>query len=501
MAVSTAGAAELEAAAGAFPSEPRSVAPEVAGRGLSTRVKWAYATGGTADILGHWLYFNLADPVYSSYFHLSPTQIGNVKAATLIADAFAGVLFGWLSDNTRSRWGRRRPYILIGSLISGLCLPLLFLPSKSWGTDQIFAYMLLSAVLYAPLIASYNSAYQALGAELTPDYHERANVMGYKAIVQKTVGILIGAAVWLSGLPLFRDPVSGEIDSGKGAMAACTLAGLLMVTSGIINARFVPERYYETAMRQRRVGVIETLRSTLSCKPFLVLLGVGFLYAIPTFAVDPLGYYAGYYYVLRDFHETHSAYGMWGVLKLWGGILYTLCGIAAVYPAQALVRRRGKRGALSLILAFGVVAFGLTWLMYTPKAPWLVVIHTGLSGFCATGLWVVLPSMTADSLDYEEQRSGARREGAFSSSFFWATKAGMGIASVVAGQALDRLTGFRAELGGQQSAETYFMIRALFAGIPIVACLAALALLRLYPLSAGRMRDIRGELEARRGAV
>lgn len=488
-------------AASAAPLAPTEAAPETPAGRLSTRVKWAYAAGGTADILGHWLYFNLADPVYSSYFHLSPTQIGNVKAATLVADAFAGVLFGWLSDNTRSRWGRRRPYILVGSILSGLSLPLLFLPSRSWGTEQIFGYMLLSAVLYSPLIAAYNSAYQALGAELTPDYHERTNVMGYKAIVQKAVVIAIGAAVWLSGLPLFRDPATGDVDSGKGAMAACAVAGLVMIASGVINARFVPERYYATATRQKPVGLVEMLRSTASCRPFLVLLGVGFAYAIPTFAVDPLGYYAGYYYVLQDFHETQSAYGMWGVLKLWGTVLYTLCGIAAVYPAQRLVRRHGKRAALSLILVFGMLAFGLSWVMYTPAAPYLVVLHTGLSGFCATGLWVVLPSMTADSLDYEEQRSGARREGAFSSAFFWATKAGMGIASVMAGQALDRLTGFRAELGGQQSPETFLMIRALFAGIPIVACLAALGLLTRYPLSAERMQAIRGELEARRGSV
>jgi GPH family glycoside/pentoside/hexuronide:cation symporter len=478
------------------------MAPSVAARAesLPARVKWAYATGGTADIFGHWLFFNLADPVYSSYFHLSPTQIGNVKAATLLTDAFAGVLFGWLSDNTRSRFGRRRPYILLGSLVSGLCLPLLFLPSRSWGLSQIFWYLLLAAVLYSPLIAAYNSAYQALGAELTPDYHERANVMGYKAIVQKTAGILIGAAVWLSGLSIFRD-ASGDVDSGRGAMFACGVAGLLMIAAGVINVRYVPERYYSTATRQERVGIADTLRSTFSCRPFLVLLGVGFAYAIPTFAVDPLGYYAGYYYVLQGLHESHRAYAMWGVLKLWGGVLYTLCGISAVYPAQRLVRRYGKRAALSFILGFGIVAFASTWFLYTPEAPWLVVLHTGVSGFCATGLWVVLPSMTADSLDYEEQRSGTRREGAFASSFFWATKAGMGIASILAGQALDRLTGFRAELAGRQSPETYFMIRALFAGIPIVACLVALGLLRLYPLSEERMRTLRAQLEAQRGTV
>ena len=77
----------------------------------------------------------------------------------------------------------------------------------------------------------------------------------------------------------------------------------------------------------------------------------------------------------------------------------------------------------------------------------------------------------------------------------------MGIASIVAGQALDRLTGFRAELGGHQAPETILMIRALFAGIPILACLVALALLTRYPLSAERMRSIRRQLEARRGTV
>jgi GPH family glycoside/pentoside/hexuronide:cation symporter len=300
---------------------------------------------------------------------------------------------------------------------------------------------------------------------------------------------------------LFRDPVTGDVDSGKGAMAACAVAGLLMILSGAINARYVPERYYATAIRQKATGLLETLRSTVQCKPFVVLLAVGFVYAIPTFAVDPLGYYAGYYYVLQDQHETHGAYGAWGVLKFWGGVLYTVFGVAAVYPAQHLVRRFGKRAALSVILTLGLAAFALSWVMYTPSAPWLVVLHTGLTGFCATGLWVVLPSMTADTLDYEEQLTGARREGAFTSSFFWATKAGMGIASIVAGQALERLTGFRAELGGQQSPDTYLLIRALFAGIPIIACLVALALLTRYPLSAERMRTIREQLESRRGAV
>lgn len=462
---------------------------------LPAKVKWAYGLGGTTDIFGHWLFLTLADPVFNVYFGLTPTEIGNVKGVTLAVDAFAGLLFGWLSDNTRSRWGRRRPYILVGSILAGVGLPFLFLPSQSWGHDKIYMYLLFSSVLYAPIIAAYNSPYQSLGSELTPDYYERTSVMGFKAVVQKSSGILMGGALWFANLAWFTDETTGKVDVALGAMWACAIAGAIMVVAGIANFTVVPERYYGKARSQGRVGVMEMITKTFGCVPFLLLLGVAFCYAIPTAAIQTLGFYAGNFYVLGDDLAT------WGELGFWGGLSYSLFGIAAIYPAQLLVRRYGKRVALGAILVMGIITFALSLVLYTPAFPYLTVLHNGLNGLCATGLWVVLPSMTVDVIDYDEMHSGKRREGAFNSMFSWTMKAGMVTASVFAGRALDAFTGFDAKLGGAQTPETMLWIRLLFAFVPIVACVVALVLLSRFSLTTERMASIRRELESRRGTV
>lgn len=476
------------------PISPIESTPLPAQDRLPAKVKWAYGLGGTTDIFGHWLFLTLADPVFNAYFHLTPTQIGNVKGATLAIDAFAGLLFGWLSDNTRSRWGRRRPYILVGSILAGVGLPMLFLPTKAWSQDEIYMYMLFSSILYAPIIAGYNSPYQSLGSELTPDYYERTSVMGFKALVQKTSGILTGGALSFASLAWFAD-ANGEINVGRGAMWAAGIAGAIMMISGIVNFAVVPERYYGKASTQAPVGIIEMFTKTFGCVPFLVLLGVAFMYAIPTAAIQTLGFYAGNFYVLGDNLAT------WGDLSFWGGLAYAVCGIGAIYPAQVLTRRYGKKMALGVILVSGIVTFALSLVLYTPVAPWLVVVHSGLNGLCATGLWVVLPSMTVDVIDYDEVRSGKRREGAFNSAFSWTMKAGMVTASVFAGRALDQFTGFDATLGGRQTPETMMWIRLLFALVPIGACILALFLLSRFSLTTARMASIRQELEGRRGVV
>jgi GPH family glycoside/pentoside/hexuronide:cation symporter len=269
-----------------------------------------------------------------------------------------------------------------------------------------------------------------------------------------------------------------------------------MVVVGFINFKYVPERYYDTVQtRQKRVGFVEMIHKTFSCFPFVILLGVAFTYAIPTSAMNTLGYYAGNYYV------AGGDLALYGQLAMYGGFAYAICGIGGIQPARILSVKYGKRAALAIILASGMITFGLSWVLFTPTNPWLMVIHSGLNGFCATGLWVILPSMTVDTIDYEEGRSGQRREGGFNSAFSWTMKAGMVAASVMAGTALDSLTGFNAELGGNQTPETMEAIRLIFALGPMGACVLSLAFLAFYPLSTERMHRLRVELEGRRGHV
>jgi GPH family glycoside/pentoside/hexuronide:cation symporter len=461
---------------------------------LPLQTKLAYAMGGSTDIFGHWLYNNLVDPVFNVYLGLSPTQVSITRALTLAVDAFSGLLFGWLSDNTRSHWGRRRPYVLIGSIVSGIGLPCLFLARADWSKTQIFWFMLLSAVLYAPLIAAYNTPYQSLGAELTPDYNERTSVMSYKGVIQKSAGALIGWALAFANLPMFKDPATGKVDVARGAMCAAAIAGCWMILSGVVNFSVVKERYYGTAKKQQPVGFFRMFRDAFSCRPYLVLLGTALVYAVPTGLIGTFGFYALNYHVFRgDMAATSTLTG-------WNGTVYFVCGLLGILTANRLSRLIGKHKTLICTLCIGLVAFGSSWWLYTPDYPQLSMLCSGLNGFSATGLWVVLPAMSADVIDFDELQSGKRREGAYSATFSWVMKAGMMFSMLIGGPLLE-FTGFDAKLGGAQSAETVLWIRILFAGIPVTALLIALFLIQFYPLSTERMREIRAQLERRRGEV
>jgi len=460
---------------------------------LSTKTKLAFATGGSVDIFGHWLFNNMVDPVYNVFLGLTPTQVSMTRASSLVADACSGLFFGWLSDNTRSRWGRRRPYILVGSILAGLALPLLFAARPGWSNGDIFLYVLIASLAFAPLIACVNTPYQSLGAELTPDYNERTTVQSYKAFVQKTAGAILGSGVWFATRPMFNDPATGKPDVAFGAVCAAAICGALMIVAGIVNFSFVQERYYEKARKQTKVGFRRMFADAFSTKPYLVVLGTALVYAVPTGLVNTLGFYALTYHVYGG--DMTAASGIHAL----GGFSYMLFGFAGVYCVGRISRVIGKHKTLMVMLGVGLFAFGSSWWLYTPSYPWLSLLCQGLNGFSATGLWVILPAMTADVIDFDELRSGKRREGAFTSTFSWTVKVGM-MLSMLFGGPLLQLTGFDAKLP-VQSDGAVFGIRLLFAGIPVTALVIALLLIQFYTLDTKRMSQIRGELEARRGIV
>jgi GPH family glycoside/pentoside/hexuronide:cation symporter len=204
--------------------------------------------------------------------------------------------------------------------------------------------------------------------------------------------------------------------------------------------------------------------------------------------------FAGTYYVFPGDQAFMSLY------YFYASIGYFVCGVLGVFAASWIAKRFGKHTALLFTLATGIFAFGSSWWMYRPGNGWMLVCNTALTGFSATGFWVVLPSMCVDVVDDDELRSGQRREGAFTSWFSWVTKLGMALSMGVTGYLL-AATGFDAAAGGNQTPGSIWWIRFLFAAIPVVALLVVLALLAFYPLSRSRMRTIRLELEAKRGKV
>lgn len=489
--------------------------------------KLCYGLGSFHDMWGHWLYPTIGYQVFNIFLGVAPWLIGVALFFNRIFDAITDPLFGWLSDNTRSRWGRRRPYILIAGVIGGLLLPGLVAVTTGWGSHPLFGttipnyfwFMLGSSALFLPIMSAFKVPYDSLGAEMTPDYQERTSVWSYRVALQKLpeLGLFFAAqfmtmSIWVGatgGDALARvrrlfthfSAWSAAPDGAKpnilvGAQVYCAILGVLMVLAAITMFLVIRERYYGnvTARKQEKVRIAETLWLTLKCQPFRKQLGMKLPYAVGTSMVGALGYYDTVYYVC---HGNLSDGAVWNSRMGLAGMVFGLAGV----PVFALVSRwLGKRRAVMVILTIALLVFVATWWLYTPAIQWLQIFATGLIAFTGAGFWTMDGSIRADVIDYDELQTGKRREGAFTACDSWITKVGTAIGAGGSGIILSA-TGFDAKLEGAQSGHTLFMMRFLLAAVPVAGIAIALVNILLFPLTPEKMAEIRGQLEARRGVV
>lgn len=179
---------------------------------VPTGQKIVYGLGSTNELWGNWLFPTMIWPVFNMYLLISPAMVGLVVMINRLVDAVSDPFFGWLSDNTRSKWGRRRPFILVGAILTALAFPTLFLCpglGSGWSEMSYVWYMIIASGILITLASSHNMAYAALGSELTPDYNERTSVFSYKTIIQKLPEIgMFFAAVFIA-LSIFNNTVPG----------------------------------------------------------------------------------------------------------------------------------------------------------------------------------------------------------------------------------------------------------------------------------------------------
>ena len=478
-------------------SQSHVVAPEDR---IPLRSKVVYGLGVAGDMWGHWLYVGLAYPVFNLYLKVNPLYIGLALMITRLVDAFTDPILARFSDNARTRWGRRRPFILVGSILAGLGLPMLFMASSHWNETQLFWFILISAMVYAPMMSCYNMPYYSLGAEMTPDYNERTNLMSFRGMIQKVLEVPNFYAFRFTQTALFAvgiDAATGHMtyNTLQGARVFCAIMGAIIVVIGILNFAFVKERYYHKveSTHQAKVSLKESFFTTLKVKPFLMIVVIGLSFNMGSAIVGQLGQYTTIFYVAGGDQQVGSSWnGHMGLAAMFGALL----GVPMI---NVLSRRLGKRRALMIDIGFGIAAFLATWWLYNPAIPWMQLIASGAIGLAGAALWVMHGSMGADVMDYDEISSHKRREGAFSACGSWIMKASSALTMFISGAILN-LTGFDAQKA-QQSVETITNIRLLFAAIPAAGLAIALFTVFLYPLTRERMAEIRVELEARRGKV
>jgi GPH family glycoside/pentoside/hexuronide:cation symporter len=463
--------------------------------------KIAYSLGTAVDMWGLWLYPAVAFAVFNMYLGVAPWLVGLAITLIRIWDAFIDPVVGWLSDNLRSRYGRRRPFILIAGVICGLSLPVLFLVSPSWvdikflGVSVVFWYMVVSTMIYMPIVSAFTVPYYSLGAEMSPDYEERTSIMSYRSMAQKISELGNFYALRFTNLAWFLIPGTGQKNTLLGMRVYTSILGLVMAAIAITIFFRVKERYYEKVVVKvtEKISVLSSLGETLRCKPFRQMMVMGGAFTLGTSMVGSLGYYTTVFYVSGGDRIIGDNW------QFWMGLAFMVGGLIGVPLHANLSHKIGKREAAVIACLIGICGYGGSWFLYTPAIKWLQTISSGLMGMAAASLWMLHSSIGADIIDFDELNTGKRREGSFTACASYILKLGNSFGYYVSGLILT-WSGFTWSLK-VQAPETILAIRASLATLPIVGLVVAIIFVLRVQLTREKSEDIRDSLEARRGHV
>jgi len=452
--------------------------------------KFFYGIGSGSFQLSNDGVKNLANPIYNITLGLSPTLVGIVLMISRIFDAFTDPLVGKWSDDTRTKWGRRRPFIFIGSFLTAGSFIVIWLVPESWQgqTVPLFTFYLVSMLLFYFCSTIQTVPYHTLGMEMTPNYNERTVVAGYKMMFSFAFSLLLPWVFRFAQSDVFGGNTMTGMRYWSFILAAVIIAG------GVLPALFVKERYYHLAKDQSKIPFWRGIRLTIENKSFLLLTGIIICIGLGFGMVAALGPYIIYYYIYGGDTKTGQE------LVAIGANAFALTAIFSTPFITALSARIGKVRLLYVVIALGIVGSLLTYSLYSKEVPYLAILASLLVAPQAAGFWTITGSMKADICDEDELLNGMRREGMFGSVGNWITKITFSTTFLISGLILE-FSGFDVALKGNQTPETLQTMRICFAVIPAFFSLLAIFLLTRYRLTPERMAEIRTILESRRAAV
>ncbi len=348
-------------------------------------------------------------------------------------------------------------------------------------------YFLCTVLLFYTTFTIFYVPFFTLSLELTPDHTQRTKISGALMLTGAVASLAITWAFRAAQWEIFPDPITGIRTIGIVFGAAFLVFGCGPVIFG-------RERFQTQIKTQPKQKVLANLKVALGARPFQILMGMTVLIILGAMSFSSLATYVNIYYVFEG--DTKRGATLVGLM----GTMYFLLAWIVVPIISRAARLHGKDRVLGLCLVAGMCT-GLTkWLCYDPRYPYLQLVDPLIAILPGTGFWVLVNAMKADICDWDELRSGMRREGAFASASTWLQKFSSALTFTLTGVFLVAI-GFDQALGGDQHPETITRLRLGFILAPVVVFGLALVILQTYPLTSARMTEIRAELERRRGRV
>lgn len=455
---------------------------------LKRRTKFGYGAAEMGMVAVELLVELYLLKFYNTLVGLPSIFTGLALGIAIFWDAISDPLMGEISDQTRHRRGRRRPFLVPGGIALAITFIVIFNPPDLGSTFARFLYLLLSYLALTSSMTVIGVPHLALGGEMSFDRDERTEIFGIRRLYS-TMGLLVGVSLPAAALHLFA---AGEVEGNERSWTAVSLAvGALVLLTAAITHRSTRGLDPARARPARNLGLGHLLRAQLGVarSPVFRWLLIGFLVAGLGRAINAS--LALYYYEYRlGFTETETI--LWILLPFFLGIL------ASIPAWVAISKRFGKRRPAMLgVLGLGLVV-SLAYPFMPDRAIGIVLPVVVVSGFLG-GAIILLESLVADVVDVDELETGANREGLYFGMWRMGTKLSRAGGMFLSGVMLQWI-GFD-ETAQQQSASTLAGLAWIFGpGVGGLLILGGLAMIP-FPLSDAKHRAIQERLRHQRAAT
>ena len=452
-------------------------------------------------------------------FGIEPAIAGLLAAIPRFFDALSDPIMGFISDNTNSRWGRRRPYIFAGAILSSILFIIQWQMFEENGSTYNFWYFLFFSILFIFSNTIFSTPLIGMGYEMTSDTKERTRLMG--------IANMVGQISWMI-VPLFwvlianKDLFETQAD---GVRTLSVVVGFACLIFGVLPALFCRETDVSDAENKAKITfkniasnlliLWTNIKNMTKNIPFMRLCGATFL------VFNGFQMVASFSYFIIVFYMFKGSYEMAGTVPAFFSILSAIATALLAIPIVSwLANKYGKRNAFIISTFISILGYILKWwgfvvvdentmvlfndvvlqvdvVKFSLEIPVMILLPIPFMAFGIGGLFTLMMSMTADVCDLDELRNGLpRREGTFGAVYWWMVKIGQSIALALGGLVLS-LVGFEAS-NAVQAPETLHNLRIADIVIPSITAALAVLIMWNYSLNEERVSRIKKELVERR---
>jgi GPH family glycoside/pentoside/hexuronide:cation symporter len=402
---------------------------------------------------------------------------------------------GFISDNTKSKWGRRRQYVLIGGILMGLAYIFMWQLSKADGVEYNFWYFFLWSLVFYLGLTIFSVPYVAMGYEMSDDFHERTNIMAIAQFIGQWAWV-IAPLFWIIMYDESWFPSADVAVKELAIWVAIPCAICAMVPAIFIKSDSTLNEDYEP-LNSANIGnslmkIFESFVAAFKIKEFRKLCGATFLIFNAFNTVAALTFFV---IVYKLFNGDAGASGIWVSMF---GCLGAIGTTFIVIPAVAWMSKKlGKKKAFMLSQSISLVGYIMLYFLFIPGKPWMYIIALPFFSFGIGSLFTIMMSMTADVIDIDEINTGKRREGIFGAIYWWMVKVGYGIAGALSGVIIT-IVGFNSELATTDQQAAVDGLHAFFCFFPMIGTILAMLVMRNYSITEEKANEIRAELKKRK---